>query len=141
MQEYRDRGALDIRLTNTLPASLLSPNEEIHVLQIVREALSNVIRHAQARQARVTLGLTEGQVQLQVEDDGQGIAGRLPGTHHYGLTIMRERALSLGGGLTVQSGQGGGTRILVSFPPRPGVAPERAPVEALSFASPQETLH
>ncbi len=143
VQEYRDRGALDIRLSNSLPASALSPNEEIHVLQIVREALSNVARHAQARQARVTLGLAQGQVRLQVEDDGQGIAGRIPGTHHYGLTIMRERALSLGGGLTVVSGQGGGTRILVSFPPRPGTVPDSPPAQAavIPIARPQETLH
>jgi two-component system nitrate/nitrite sensor histidine kinase NarX len=139
VQEFRERGALDIRLANALPASLLSPNEEIHVLQIVREALSNVTRHARASQARVDLELCGGQVRLIIEDDGQGMAGHPAAAHHYGMTIMRERALSLDGALVVDSSPGGGTRILVAFQPRPGAAPR--PVEIAPAPSPQETLH
>jgi two-component system nitrate/nitrite sensor histidine kinase NarX len=141
VQEFRTRGApLDIRLENTLPASLLSPNEEIHVLQIVREALSNVTRHAHAGRAEVKLGLCEGRVRVAIEDDGQGIQGRGGATHHYGMAIMRERALSLDGALSIDSGTGGGTRIEVCFQPRPsGIAP--APPEAIPVPGYQETLH
>jgi len=118
VQEFRDRGALDIRLDHALPAGLLSPNEEIHVLQIVREALSNVARHAGARHALVSLGLRDGQVEVRIEDDGRGIGGRPTPAHHYGMAIMGERAQSLEGTLSCTSAPGGGTRILVRFPPR-----------------------
>ena len=74
--EFRGRSTLDIRLTNTLPASLLSPNEEIHVLQIVREALSNVVRHSRGQHARVRLDLTDGVCAILIEDDGQGLHRR-----------------------------------------------------------------
>ena len=139
VQEFRDRGALDIRLDNAVPASLLSPNEEIHVLQIVREALSNVTRHARASHARVGLELRDGQVEVLIEDDGQGIAGRTAAAHHYGMTIMRERALSLDGALTCECGPGGGTRIRVQFSPRQTAA--RFPAEMAPAHSPQETRH
>ena len=92
VQEFRTRGALEIDLDNALPASLLSPNEEIHVLQIVREAMSNVARHARANRARVALDMRDDEVQVLIEDDGQGIQGGNGAAHHYGLTIMRERS-------------------------------------------------
>jgi two-component system, NarL family, nitrate/nitrite sensor histidine kinase NarX len=122
--EFRSRSTLDIRLTNTLPASLLSPNEEIHVLQIVREALSNVVRHSRGQHAGVRLDLSDGVCEILIEDDGQGLHRRPAQTHHYGLTIMRERALSLGGEVCLESPPGGGTRVAVRFAPRPvGTAP------------------
>lgn len=139
VQEFRDRGALDIRLDNDLPPSLLSPNEEIHVLQIVREALSNVTRHARAHHAWVSMGLHDGLVRVRIEDDGQGIAGHIAASHHYGMTIMRERALSLDGALTCETGPRGGTRIVVQFPPRQVASPVR--VETAIAEDRRETLH
>jgi two-component system nitrate/nitrite sensor histidine kinase NarX len=137
VQEFRDRSALDIHLDNALPSCLLSPNEEIHVLQIVREALSNVARHARADHARVSLDLHDGQVRIEIEDDGLGIAGRAAAAHRYGMAIMRERALSLAGALAVESSPAGGTRIRVHFQPRPAV-PGNATVPAPRL---RETLH
>jgi two-component system, NarL family, nitrate/nitrite sensor histidine kinase NarX len=139
VQEYRDRGTLDIRLDNALPSALLSPNEEIHVLQIVREALSNVTRHARARHAGVSLALRGGQVQVLIEDDGQGIARQTAPAHHYGMTIMRERALSLAGALTCASSPGGGTRIQVRFPPRQTAA--SAPADPARPRHLEELVH
>ncbi|MCF7996493.1 MAG: type IV pili methyl-accepting chemotaxis transducer N-terminal domain-containing protein, partial [Chromatiaceae bacterium] len=55
IDEFRVRGDLIIRLDDQLPPGLLSPNEEVHVLQIVREALSNATRHARARTLKVRL--------------------------------------------------------------------------------------
>ncbi len=137
--EFRSRSTLDIRLSNTLPASLLSPNEEIHVLQIVREALSNVVRHSRGRHARVCLGLTDGVCEILIEDDGDGLPGRPAQTHHYGLTIMRERALSLGGQVCLETATGGGTRVAVRFQPRPmGSAPH---TDAHRSHAVQGTLH
>jgi len=74
-----------------------------------------------------------------IEDDGQGIAGRTAAAHHYGMTIMRERALSLDGALTCECGPEGGTRIRVQFPPRQTAA--RLPADMALAHSPQETRH
>jgi two-component system nitrate/nitrite sensor histidine kinase NarX len=133
VEEFRARGAVQVRLDNTLPAMLLGPHEELHVLQIVREALSNVMRHAGAQHAAVSLRNAQDAVEVEVVDDGRGLGPREDRTPHYGLTIMRERAASLGGALSVDSAPGGGTRVRLRF--RPGGAapavPEPAALRAL----------
>lgn len=131
VQEFRARGAVDIVLDNRLPPGLLTPNEEIHVLQIVREALSNVVRHAAAHAARVRLQRREGHIEVEVRDDGRGIGANPERPHHYGMTIMRERGLSLGGDLSVDSPPGGGTRVRLRFPLHAADRPEPAPVPVL----------
>jgi two-component system nitrate/nitrite sensor histidine kinase NarX len=123
VQEFRRRSTLNILLDNHLPPACLSPNAEIHVLQIVREALSNVTRHAQARHARVALCRDGPRVEVLVEDDGRGLAGSPPGLRHYGMTIMRERSQSLQGELQVQTRPEGGTRVHLCFHLQPPATP------------------
>jgi two-component system nitrate/nitrite sensor histidine kinase NarX len=137
VEEFRGRGSTAIELDNRLPAVLLAPNEEIHVLQIVREALSNVVRHADACHAWVRLALREGAVEVEVADDGRGIRQARDQLRHYGHTIMGERAQTLGGRLDVETPSAGGTRVRLSFRHRSstesesgGVShPARAPAE------------
>jgi two-component system nitrate/nitrite sensor histidine kinase NarX len=112
----------------------LSPNEEIHILHIVREALSNVLNHAHASHARIRLAcLEDGEVQVTVEDDGVGIA-KTADLHHYGMTIMEERARTLAGAIAVQPCPHGGTQVILSFRPasrRAGNATPPAPLRRL----------
>ncbi len=124
VEEFRTRGAVTIALDNRLPSALLTANEEIHVLQIVREALSNVIRHANARHATVALRQSEGVIEVEVEDDGCGIGPQQARAAHYGMTIMRERAASLDGSLAVTVASGGGTRVRLRFRHRAAAAIE-----------------
>lgn len=115
--EFSARGEIPITLNIDLSGCPLSPNEEIHTLQIVREALSNVINHAKATQAKVSVHCgSDGTVSALVEDDGIGIR-KSAGTHHYGMTIMEERAKSLGGTVTVESLASNGTRVTLQFVP------------------------
>jgi two-component system nitrate/nitrite sensor histidine kinase NarX len=118
VQEFRDRSDLAIVLDDRLPAGLLSANEEVHVLQIAREALSNVVRHARAHACRVDARLDDGDVEVAIADDGTGLPAAPAGRGHYGMTIMRERTLSLGGSIELDSPVGGGLRIRVRFRPR-----------------------
>jgi two-component system nitrate/nitrite sensor histidine kinase NarX len=117
-EEFRARSTLAIHLDNRLPASVLSPNEEIHVLQIVREALSNAVRHASAGEARIRLDARGERIEVEITDDGVGYSPPADRQRHYGLTIMRERALSLDGELRVRSRPGNGTLVRLSFRPR-----------------------
>jgi two-component system nitrate/nitrite sensor histidine kinase NarX len=118
VRELRERSALTVTLVNRLHSTQLTPNEEIHVLQVVREALSNVVRHAQASQACVTLDYeANGDVVVTVEDDGIGIPDEAERRHHYGLAIMNERTHSLGGSIAVTRRTGGGTCVRTVFTP------------------------
>lgn len=125
VEEFRNRAAapgrddaLDIRLNNRLAGCPLSVNEEIHILQIVREALSNVARHAHASRAEVDLHCDGRAVSVTVDDNGIGFAPPPGGgPHHYGLVIMQERAHGLGGNIAVRRRAEGGTRVELRFTP------------------------
>lgn len=115
--EFSSRGDIPITLEVHLAGCTLTPNEEIHALQIVREALSNVLNHAQARQAQVKVACAgDGSVLATVTDDGIGVR-QAAGAHHYGMTIMEERAKNLGGQLTVERLPVFGTRVTLHFTP------------------------
>jgi two-component system, NarL family, nitrate/nitrite sensor histidine kinase NarX len=115
VDEYANRSGLEIGLEVNLTDCHLSPNQEIHVLQIVREALNNVVRHAQASHAWVRVVHSgDGEVEVSIEDDGIGIAS-LHDTFHYGLGIMRERAQGLHGEISIDNRPIGGVRVHLSF--------------------------
>jgi two-component system nitrate/nitrite sensor histidine kinase NarX len=117
IEEYGSRGGIPIHLETELEGCRLSPNQEIHTLQIIREALSNMHRHAQASQAWVRLNHDREWVTATIEDDGIGLAadaGRNK-PHHYGLAIMRERAAGLHGEIDITSRPGGGTIVRLRF--------------------------
>lgn len=119
--EYAARGGLPIRLETRLAGCKLTPNQEIHTLQVVREALSNVLRHAYAQEAWVrVIHHAGGEVEAVVEDDGVGIAAGGGGEgFHYGLTIMRERALGLRGQFEILPRAPRGTRVILRFHAEP----------------------
>lgn len=95
-----------------------------HVLQIVREALANAIRHAEASRLTIRAGNANGTLVVTVEDDGRGFD---PGRAGAGLGIrhMRERADWCGCRLDIDSAAGHGTRVRVSVPVRTGTEAAR----------------
>jgi signal transduction histidine kinase len=94
----------------------LSRRAEVQLFAIGREALANVIKHAGARRAAVTVETRPGRVLVQVSDDGAGFdpAERHPG--HFGLESMRSRAAEIDGRLTITSAPGRGTVVRVEAP-------------------------
>jgi two-component system, NarL family, nitrate/nitrite sensor histidine kinase NarX len=115
--EFASRGNIPIALEVHLAGCTLSANEEIHTLQIVREALSNVLNHSKATRAQVKVDCrSDGSVSAIIEDNGIGIR-KVSGTHHYGMTIMEERAKNLGGSLTIENPATTGTRVSLHFVP------------------------
>ncbi len=100
----------------------LSAQEEMQMLRIVQEALTNIRKHAAAHTVRILLRCRRpGAYLLLVEDDGRGFVaprdGGRPG-EHIGLSIMEERARNIGARLRLESEPGEGTRVEVVF--RPG---------------------
>ena len=115
VNEFAERGHIPIQLDIDLANINLSPNEEIHLLQIVREALSNILKHSEADQAWVTLRQeTSSNICLQVEDNGLGIQ-KTAAIHHYGVAIMQERARALHGSIEYLPRDTGGTKVKLSF--------------------------
>jgi signal transduction histidine kinase len=89
----------------------LSERAEAELFAIGREALSNVQKHARASAAHVRVEVQQGQVVLEIRDNGRGFnpAGGHPG--HFGLDSMRSRAAEIGGWLTITSAPGSGTLV------------------------------
>jgi signal transduction histidine kinase len=101
----------------------MAAEQRRHLYLILKESLTNVVRHANASTVVVRLTAPNGRVCLDIEDDGVGLAGnrspRSP-SHGHGLENIRARAAALGGTVTIAPGPGGGgTRIVVDAPLRP----------------------
>jgi NarL family two-component system sensor histidine kinase YdfH len=90
----------------------------VQVLRVISEGLTNVTRHAQARQVEVRASLAGTVLQLDLCDDGVGFdpATIKPEEGHYGLLGLRERARLMGGYLRIVSQPGQGTRICLQIP-------------------------
>ena len=95
----------------------LPPDQQVQVLHVLQEALSNVRKHANAKQVRVQVW-QDPQWAFEVSDDGDGFSDDGPGKGeiHVGLRIMRERARRIGAQLQVQSQPGEGTRVTLTLP-------------------------
>ena len=89
----------------------VSGSAVIEVVRVVQEALANVRRHSGARHAVVTLGTTDDEALVEVEDDGRGFGPET--SFGMGLTGMRERVLAIGGRLEVEGREGAGTRVFL----------------------------
>lgn len=121
--EFERRSGVRVELENDLMKVELSANEQVHVLQVVREALTNIEHHAHARRAWVALRRdASNAIEVSVEDDGVGIGqGRAP-HGHFGLAIMRDRAVSVGGDITIEARAPRGTRVRLRFKPQTAFA-------------------
>jgi len=122
---YADRQAeraglkVDVAAEPSLPR--LSPNIEIACFRIAQEALTNVVRHAQASRASITLKRLATGVELCVEDDGIGfvmneVSWTAGGVDSVGMTSMQERAKLLGGVVKITSAPRCGTRVIATLP-------------------------
>jgi len=92
---------------------------EDNLLRLGQEAINNAVQHAQAKQIFVNLKFNTKRVELSVRDDGRGFnyqTDKNESSNHYGLVGMRERVEQIGGTLSIDSGNGSGTEVLVQVP-------------------------
>ena len=109
--------AAGVRLDADVAAASLDPDQERTLALAVREAATNVIRHAQARTCRISLVQDDRHIRLTIEDDGVGGAA----SEGAGLSGMRARVADLGG--SIERTSRNGTRLILLVPRRPNVAP------------------
>jgi two-component system sensor histidine kinase UhpB len=121
---YTERFSERTGIATILQERQLSPRlplvVETELFRIVQEVLTNVAKHADARQAIITLERVNGMVQLVISDDGVGfdptVLRQLKEQPGWGLITIEERAKALGGDVSVESLPGKGTKVIVKVP-------------------------
>jgi two-component system nitrate/nitrite sensor histidine kinase NarQ len=105
-----------LTLDCNIPTQALDASQQVHLLQIIREAVLNAIKHAHATKISVSCSTSRSGIHtVNILDDGTGIASLTEPEGHYGLNIMQERATRLGGELAISRPPQGGTLIALSF--------------------------
>ncbi|MGN5129373.1 nitrate/nitrite two-component system sensor histidine kinase NarQ [Aeromonas hydrophila] len=117
LEQLKPQTQADIRLHYGLADTDLEAGQHIHILQLIREAVLNAIKHASAQVIDVSCEtLADGNIQVQISDDGVGIGIASSAVNHYGLSIMNERASKLHGLLTISERPPRGTCVHLTFP-------------------------
>ena len=117
MWNTRKRGNLQCEVA-VRPVDIQLPSSiSIALFRILQEALTNILRHANARKAWITLEQVEDGLHFEIRDDGVGLP---PGSEQkrlsHGILGMRQRATSLGGQFRIRSGPGAGATITIFVP-------------------------
>ncbi|MGH2978944.1 MAG: HAMP domain-containing sensor histidine kinase [Solirubrobacterales bacterium] len=112
--EERTGLLVSVELDDHLPP--LAPEEELVVYRVAQESLTNVIKHARASRAKLSLLAEAGGVSLAVRDDGQGMNGAPAGN---GIRGMRERALLVGASLEIEPAVPNGLEVRLAIPIEP----------------------
>ncbi|MCS6811611.1 MAG: histidine kinase [Tepidimonas sp.] len=115
---FAERTGLEVTLQGGLRrTAALPPRVEMTAYRTVQEALTNVLKHAQARRVRVEVSDLEDHLTLEIADDGQGASAEaLRKERSFGLLGLRERAQSVGGWLDVVTAPGQGMTLILSIP-------------------------
>lgn len=121
VKEFESKGGFNINFDNQILTLNLSASEQVDLLQITREALSNIHKHAHAKNVNITLyqDSISYEAILRISDDGIGICqSDKQKPEHYGLSTMSERALNLGGTISTEPIRPTGTEVFVRFLPQ-----------------------
>ncbi len=110
-----------VRCELEAPEERLPPELETALFRAVQEALTNVARHAEAEDVLIQLSVHEGILEVEIEDDGRGfspdeVSSAAPSGRGLGLMGIRERLELVGGGATIESSPGRGTRVVLRAP-------------------------
>ncbi|MEC6813889.1 nitrate/nitrite two-component system sensor histidine kinase NarQ [Photobacterium toruni] len=111
----REQTTATFSIDNQLPSMALIAHNQVHLLQIIREAVLNAIKHANANHIKIHCHQQQGIINVEIADDGIGFNPSNSKLNHYGLNIMQERASRLKGELTIHSQVGVGSQIKLQF--------------------------
>lgn len=115
LSEIATRSGIPIAFQAT-SNSTLAPESEDALYRITLEAVNNAINHAGSTRVGVELCVSDQKATLTITDNGRGFDPEAEHAGHYGLNTMRERALALGGNVTIESQHGMGTTVRAELP-------------------------
>jgi len=113
--EFAKKGNISIRISRLLLFEHLDAKRETHLLQIIRECLSNVVKHAKAKNAQIVFDQKGRNLQVMVIDDGIGFTPQNNNQGHFGIAIIQERAEALGAKVKYLANKPSGTKVLVAL--------------------------
>ena len=129
ISEFQYQSGSSTKVKQTIPDTMnLNPLQEVQILRIVQEPLTNTRKHAQATTVSVIISQRNEELQVEVSDDGRGfnpLAVKRGEWPHLGLQTMQERAEAVGGTFEVESAPGKGTKVQVSIPNPTGLRSRR----------------
>jgi signal transduction histidine kinase len=114
--EMADASGLELQADLAPIDDLFTPDAEIHIYRIVQESLTNVVKHSGGRRATIVISKVAQNVEIRVEDDGEGLSHHREGAadgQGLGLVGIRERARIIGGDVRIESRPRRGTSIIV----------------------------
>lgn len=115
-EQLSDQTDSEIVLKNQLSSIELETNQQVHLLQLIREATTNAIKHAQAQKITIECDETDTHVEVYVRDNGIGFDATKEKANHYGLSIMQERASRLNGELIITADKNTGCVVYLKYP-------------------------
>ncbi|MGY3571383.1 nitrate/nitrite two-component system sensor histidine kinase NarQ [Vibrio paucivorans] len=115
LDQLDDQTTAEITLNNELSTTDLDAHQQVHLLQLIREATINAIKHAQATKIEVSCAESNGIVTVQISDDGIGFERSGEKINHYGMSIMQERAARLKGELRIDSSHDEGCKVTLEY--------------------------
>ncbi|NUF27837.1 nitrate/nitrite two-component system sensor histidine kinase NarX [Gilliamella sp. ESL0254] len=116
IEEFNQKLQFNIQFEYHLPLNIINSKYAFHLLQVIREGLNNIYKHAKASHVKVSLKIDDNQIiSICIKDDGIGLQNDLKKDNHYGLIIMRDRVEILNGNLAIDSNPNQGTQIVVTF--------------------------
>jgi signal transduction histidine kinase len=116
VETFHEQTGIQVDLEPRLGEERLSPDVETALYRITQEALTNVVKHAQANRVSIVLTRRMGSISAVIEDDGRGFGEGEAGENGLGLLGMRERIALVGGRLSVESSPGAGTTLSIEVP-------------------------
>ena len=117
IDSLRSQTTMQMNVNCQLPSQSLNPQQLVHVLQIVREATTNAIKHSQGTAIEISAKINaEGEYEILVEDNGIGIQELEEPEGHYGLNIMTERSRQLNAEFNIIRREQGGTQVKITLP-------------------------
>lgn len=116
VQTFSETTAISVELEAQLGEARLPPDVETTLYRIVQEALTNVVKHAEAQNVSVLIVRRQGSVTAVIEDDGRGFDPANTREDGLGLLGMRERAELHDGQLSIEAASGAGTTLVVEIP-------------------------
>lgn len=117
LREYQNRSGINCEYIADIEKDILNQDVSVALYRILQEALTNISRHAGASKVYVNLRRKNGNIVLEVRDNGRGITKmQIESPEAVGITGMMERAVSFGGSCEVSGISGGGTTVKVTLP-------------------------
>lgn len=111
IKSFEQQSSIVFELDNRLQVKMLSAQQTMQVLYIIRESLSNIVRHSHASHALIRLRVSQGYLEVLIEDNGTGVDPDKTRSDSFGLQIMQERANRIGAHFNISNGTEGGCRV------------------------------